>query len=108
MAVAAAGLSLPALAQPKHEIDGKIVQLDAAAKHGVVEAAHGRRYRQPLAVGSGSHILLPGGAGTLDRVHVGDEVVVRATAPARPGPRSRRCGSRSRRRISRSTCSPPR
>lgn len=76
LAIAAANLALPALAQAKHEIRGKVVQLDVPARHVVIEEMHGRKHKQPLGVGSDAKIVLPEGAGTLDQVHVGDEVVV--------------------------------
>jgi hypothetical protein len=76
LALAAGALASPALAQPTHEIKGKIVQLEASPQHVVVEEGHGRKYRQPLAVGAESKIVLPSGPGTLDQLHVNDEVVV--------------------------------
>jgi len=82
-ALAAASVSSPAVAQAKHEIKGKVVQIDLAAKHLVVEEGHGgRRYKQPLGLNEASKIELPSGAGTLGQLHVGDEVVVSYEASA--------------------------
>jgi hypothetical protein len=66
----------PALAQAKHEMKGKILLVEPSAKHIVVEEIHGRKYKQPLALIDASKIELPTGAGTLEQVHVGDEVIV--------------------------------
>ncbi len=86
LTLVAASVSCPAFAQAKHEIKGKIVQVEASAKHIVVEETHGRKYKQPLGLDDASKIELPSGAGTLAQVHVGDEVVV-SYEPSATGPK---------------------
>jgi hypothetical protein len=82
LALVAASASCPAFAQAKHEIKGHIVQVEPSAKRIVIEETHGRKYKQPLAVGDASKIELPSGPGSLAQVHVGDEVVVSYEASA--------------------------
>ena len=108
LALSIASVSLPALAQKTHEMKGKIQQIELAEKHIVVQETHGRKYRLPLAVGDASKIELPCGAGSLEQLHVGDDVTVsyaaghegrrrrRLVTRARPRPHGR--GSPSRRR----------
>ena len=76
LALAVASVSLPALAQRAHEMKGKIEQIDLADRHIVVQEVHGLKHKQPLALGDRSMIELPSGLGTLEQLHVGDEVAV--------------------------------
>ena len=82
LALATATVSFPALAQAKHEIMGKIVQIDLHGKHIVVEETRGRKYKQPLGFDAASKIELPSGDGTLAQLQVGDEVSVSYEASA--------------------------
>jgi hypothetical protein len=76
LSLAIASASLPALAQKAHAMKGRIEQIDLAARHIVVQEIHGLKHRQPLALGDHSKIELASGPGTLEQIHVGDEVSV--------------------------------